>query len=101
MLLDSNSLIYRAYFALLNTPLTTSKGKLVSAVFVFWSTVLRGFQDVKPDYVIACFDLAGPTFRHEQFADYKATRREMPDDLRDQFPDRKSTRLNSSHGATS
>ena len=41
---------------------------------------------MKPDYVIACFDLAGPTFRHEQFADYKATRREMPDDLRDQFP---------------
>ncbi|HUP83677.1 MAG TPA: DNA polymerase I [Candidatus Limnocylindria bacterium] len=86
MLLDSNSLIYRAFFALMNTPLTTSKGKLVNAVFGFWSIVLRGFQDVKPDYVIACFDLAGPTFRHEQFADYKATRREMPDDLRDQFP---------------
>ncbi|MEA2676486.1 MAG: polymerase [Chloroflexota bacterium] len=86
MLLDSNSLIYRAFFALMNTPLTTSKGKLVNAVFGFWSIVLRGFQDVKPDYVIACFDLSGPTFRHEQFADYKATRREMPDDLRDQFP---------------
>ena len=86
MLLDSNSLIYRAYFALINTPLTTSKGKLVNAVFGFWSIVLRGFQDVKPDFVIACFDLAGPTFRHEQYTDYKATRREMPDDLRDQFP---------------
>jgi DNA polymerase-1 len=86
MLLDSNSLIYRAFFALMNTPLTTSKGKLVNAVFGFWSIVLRGFQDVKPDYVIACFDLPKPTFRHEQFADYKATRREMPDDLRDQFP---------------
>ena len=75
MLLDSNSLIYRAYFALINTPLTTSKGQLVNAVFGFWSIVLRGFQDVKPDYVIACFDLSGPTFRHEQYADYKATRR--------------------------
>ena len=53
MLLDSNSLIYRAYFALINTPLTTSKGTLVNAVFGFWSIVLRGFQDVKPDYVIA------------------------------------------------
>ena len=70
----------------MNTPLTTSKGKLVNAVFGFWSIVLRGFQDVKPDYVIAAFDLSGPTFRHEQFADYKATRRQMPDDLRDQFP---------------
>jgi DNA polymerase-1 len=86
MLLDANGLIYRAYFALYNTPLTTSRGELVNAVFGFWSIVLRGFQDVRPDYVIACFDLAGPTFRHEAFADYKATRRKMPDDLRDQFP---------------
>src|SRR4051794_22610989 len=86
MLLDSNSLIYRAYFALMNTPLTTSRGQLVNAVFGFWSIVLRGFQDMKPDYVIACFDLAAPTFRHEQYTDYKGTRRAMPDDLRDQFP---------------
>ena len=86
MLLDANGLIYRAYFALFNTPLTTSKGELVNAVFGFWSIVLRGFQDVHPDYVIACFDLSGPTFRHEQFTEYKATRRPMPDDLRDQFP---------------
>ena len=88
MLFDSNSLIYRAYFALINTPLTTSKGKLVNAVFGFWSIVLRGFQDVKPDYVIAAFDLAGPTFRHEQYTDYKATRRQMPDDLQGPVPDR-------------
>ncbi len=86
MLLDSNGLIYRAFFALMNTPLTTSKGQLVNAVFGFWSIVLRGFQDVKPDYVIAAFDLAGPTFRHKQYTDYKATRQQMPDDLRDQFP---------------
>ena len=86
MLLDSNSLIYRAYFALINTPLTTSKGQLVNAVFGFWSIVLRGFTDLRPDYVIAAFDLPAPTFRHEQYAEYKATRREMPDDLRDQFP---------------
>jgi DNA polymerase I len=86
MLLDANGLIYRAYFALHETPLTTSKGLLVNAIFGFWSIVLRGYQDVHPDYVIACFDLPKPTFRHEQFAEYKATRRPMPDDLRDQFP---------------
>ncbi len=86
MLLDANGLIYRAYFALFNTPLTTSKGQLVNAIFGFWSIVLRGYQDVHPDYVIACFDLAGPTFRHEQYEGYKATRRPMPDDLREQFP---------------
>lgn len=86
MLLDANGLIYRAYFALHETPLTTSTGLLVNAVFGFWSIVLRGYQDVHPDAVIACFDLPKPTFRHEQFAEYKATRRPMPDDLRDQFP---------------
>jgi DNA polymerase-1 len=84
MLLDGNGLIYRGYFAL--PPLTTSKGELVNAVFGFSSIVLRGFQDIRPDYVAVAFDLSGPTFRHERFADYKATRLRMPDDLRDQFP---------------
>ncbi len=84
MLLDGNGLIYRGYFAL--PPLTTSKGELVNAVFGFCSIVLRGIQDIRPDYVAVAFDLPGPTFRHEQYADYKATRQRMPDDLRDQFP---------------
>jgi DNA polymerase-1 len=84
MLLDSNGLIYRGYHAL--PPLTTSKGELVNAVFGFCSILLRGIQDVQPEYVAACFDLPGPTFRHEQFAAYKATRTPMPDDLRSQFP---------------
>lgn len=84
MLLDGNGLIYRGYFAL--PPLTTSKGELVNAVFGFCSIVLRGFQDIRPDYVAVAFDLPGPTFRHDRFAEYKATRVKMPDDLRDQFP---------------
>jgi DNA polymerase-1 len=84
MLLDSNGLIYRGYHAL--PPLTTSRGELVNAVFGFCSILLRGIQDVRPEYVAACFDLPGPTFRHEQFAEYKATRTPMPDDLRSQFP---------------
>jgi DNA polymerase I len=84
MLLDSNGLIYRGYHAL--PPLTTSKGELVNAVFGFCSILLRGIQDLQPEYVAACFDLPGPTFRHEQFAAYKATRMPMPDDLRSQFP---------------
>ena len=84
MLLDSNGLIYRGFHAL--PPLTTSKGELVNAVFGFCSILLRGIQDVRPEYVAACFDLPGPTFRHEQFAEYKATRTPMPDELRAQFP---------------
>ncbi len=84
MLLDSNGLIYRAYFAL--PPLTTSRGELVNAVFGFCSIVLRAIADVRPTYLVAAFDLPAPTFRHEQYAAYKATRLEMPADLRDQLP---------------
>ncbi|HEY3523047.1 MAG TPA: DNA polymerase I [Candidatus Limnocylindrales bacterium] len=84
MLLDGFGLVYRGYYAL--PPLTTSRGELVNGVFGFCSIVLRGFADLKPDYVAVAFDLSGPTFRHEQYADYKATRTRMPDDLADQFP---------------
>jgi DNA polymerase-1 len=86
MLLDGNGLIYRGYFALIETPLTTSKGELVNAVFGFTNIVLRAIQDVKPDAVAMAFDLGAPTFRHERFEAYKATRQRMPDELRDQFP---------------
>ena len=72
MLLDGYGLVYRGYFAL--PPLTTSKGELVNGVFGFASIVLRGIQDLQPDYLAVSFDLPGPTFRHEQYADYKATR---------------------------
>ena len=84
MLLDGYGLVYRGYFAL--PPLTTSKGDLVNGAFGFASIVLRGLADLKPDYLAVSFDLPGPTFRHEQYAEYKATRTKMPDDLRDQFP---------------
>jgi DNA polymerase I len=84
MLLDGFGLVYRGYYAL--PPLTTSKGDLVNGVFGFCSIVLRGFADLRPDYVAVAFDLAGPTFRHEQYAEYKATRTRMPDDLAAQFP---------------
>jgi DNA polymerase-1 len=86
MLLDGNGLIYRGYFALIDTPLTTSKGELVNAVFGFTNIVLRAMQDVAPTHVAIAFDLGKPTFRHERYAEYKATRQRMPDDLRDQFP---------------
>ena len=86
MLLDGNGLIYRGYFALIEQPLTTSKGELVSAVFGFTNIVLRAFQDVRPQHVAVAFDLPKPTFRHERFAEYKATRTRMPDEMREQIP---------------
>jgi DNA polymerase-1 len=86
LLLDGNGLIYRGYFALIDQPLTTSKGELVTAVFGFTNIVLRAIQDSKPDLVAVAFDLPKPTFRHDRFAEYKATRTRMPDDMRDQIP---------------
>lgn len=86
LLLDGNGLIYRGYFALIDQPLTTSKGELVTAVFGFTNIVLRAIQDVKPDRIAVAFDLGKPTFRHERYAEYKATRTRMPDDMREQIP---------------
>ncbi len=84
MLIDGPSLVYRGYFAL--PPLTMSDGTLVNAVFGFLQIVLRGMQDVKPDYAMVSFDIGRPQFRFDAYPDYKKGRPSMPDDLRAQFP---------------
>ncbi len=84
ILIDGNALIHRAFHAL--PPLTTKKGELVNAVYGFSSTLLSVVEQFQPDYVAASFDLAGPTFRHEEFADYKAHRQKAPDELYAQIP---------------
>jgi DNA polymerase-1 len=84
VLLDGNALIHRAYHAL--PPLTTKKGELVNAVYGFTLTLLSVLEKFQPDCIAASFDLAGPTFRHKQFTDYKATRVKAPDDLYAQIP---------------
>ena len=83
LLADSNSLIYRGYFAV--PPLTTTKGELVNAAFGFANILLKVIQEVPPQHIAACFDLPVPTFRKQLDASYKATRKPMPDDLRPQF----------------
>ena len=83
LLVDSNSLIYRGFFAV--PPLTTTKGELVNAVFGFASILLKVIQEVPPIHIAACFDLPTPTFRKEMDPTYKATRKPMPDELRPQF----------------
>ncbi|MEO5986721.1 MAG: DNA polymerase I, partial [Candidatus Limnocylindria bacterium] len=84
MLIDGPSLVYRGYFAL--PPLTLSDGTLVNAVFGFLQIVLRGMQDVKPDFAIVSFDVGKPQLRFDAYPEYKAGRPSMPDDLRGQFP---------------
>ncbi|MEK7120202.1 MAG: DNA polymerase I [Patescibacteria group bacterium] len=84
LLLDSNGLIHRAYHAL--PPMSNPKGEMVNAVYGFISILLRVLKEIKPDFVAATFDLAGPTFRHEAFAEYKIHRPKMDDDLVKQLP---------------
>lgn len=84
ILIDGNAIIHRAYHAL--PPFTTKKGELVNAVYGFSSTLLSVIAQFKPDYVVASFDLAGKTFRHEKFEDYKATRVKGDDELYAQIP---------------
>ncbi len=83
LLVDTNSLIYRGYFAI--PPLTTTKGELSNATFGFASILLKAVEQVRPEHVAAALDLPQPTFRHERDKTYKATRRPMPDDLRPQI----------------
>ncbi len=80
-LLDGMALAFRAYFSMIRTPLINSKGVNTSAVFGFVNTLNKLIDDEKPDYIAVAFDTPEPTFRHKQFADYKAQRDAMPDDL--------------------
>ncbi len=84
VLLDGNALIHRAYHAL--PPLTTSKGETVQAVYGFAMTLLSVLEKFHPEYIAATFDLEGPTFRDDMYAEYKATRSAAPDDLYAQIP---------------
>jgi DNA polymerase-1 len=79
ILIDGNAIIHRSYHAL--PPLMTKEGELVNAVYGFASTILSVISKFEPDYILATFDLAGPTFRHEEYKEYKATRIKAPDEL--------------------
>ena len=85
VLIDSNALVHRAFHALPPT-LTSPKGVMTNAVYGFTSVLLKMLKDIKPDYIAATYDLAGPTFRHEEFEEYKAHRKKAPDELYAQIP---------------
>ena len=85
-LVDGSALAYRSHFAFLRNPLVTRKGELVSAVFGFTHTLLRILQGRTPSHLAVVFDAKGPTFRHERYPQYKATREKMPDELVAQLP---------------
>lgn len=82
LLLDSNSLMHRAYHALPN--LKSTKGLYTGAIYGFLSILLKIIKEQNPTHIAAAFDLHGPTFRHEMYKEYKATRKPMDEELRQQ-----------------
>ena len=85
-ILDGMALMYRAFYAFINAPMRNSAGVNTSAMFGFSNTVLSLLEKEKPTHVVACLDPSGPTFRHERYAEYKANRQAMPQELRDSIP---------------
>ncbi len=83
VLVDGNALLHRAYHA--TPPFTTSKGELINAVFGFSSMILKVMDELKPDYLAIAWDEKGPTFRHQAYTQYKATRAATDEGLSSQY----------------
>ena len=85
-LLDGMALVYRAHFALIAKPIFTSRGVNTSALYGFTQTLLEILNKQQPTHLAVAFDTDAPTARHAEFADYKATRETMPEDLSQALP---------------
>ena len=83
-LIDGSAQFYRAYFAIRG--LSTSRGLPTNATYGFTTMLRKLYQDEQPERIGISFDLPGPTFRHEEYKEYKATRRKMDDELAVQLP---------------
>jgi len=85
-LLDAYALIFRSYYAFIKNPRITSKGMNTSAIFGFLLTLREVLQKQKPTHIAVVFDTPTPTFRHEMYKEYKATRDETPEDIKKAVP---------------
>ena len=84
VLIDGNSLINRAFYAI--GPLTDKNGQPTNAVYGFTNMLIKIISEVKPKYMLVAFDVHAKTFRHKLYTEYKGTRKPMPEDLRPQIP---------------
>lgn len=84
LILDGHSLMNRAFYAL--PPLTNADGLHTNALYGFTSMLFKMRDEIKPDYIVCTFDRKAPTFRHEEYKEYKAGRKKMPPELAEQFP---------------
>jgi len=83
VIIDTYALVHRSYHAL--PSLISPEGVLVNGVYGFMLFFLKMINDLKPDYIVAAFDMAAPTFRHEEYKEYKAQRVKMPDNFYEQI----------------
>lgn len=84
VLIDGNALLHRAYHA--TPPLVTTSGELINGVYGFTSMLLRSIDELKPDFLAIAWDEKGPTFRHQAYTQYKATRGPKDEGLSGQYP---------------
>ena len=83
IIIDGNSIINRAFYAL--PDMTNSEGLHTNAVYGFTRMLFKIIDDYKPTHISVAFDKKAPTFRHKEYADYKAGRKKMPDELGQQL----------------
>ena len=84
ILLDGHAMVYRAFYAIQNPMTVSTTGEEVRGVYGFLNTFLRNLSDLNPTHCAISFDLSGPTFRHDEYDEYKAQRPPMPPELRQQ-----------------
>lgn len=84
IIIDANAVLHRSFHAL--PPLSTKKGMLINAVYGFVTTLLKAMREFKPDYIAVAFDRKAPTFRHDEYEQYKAKRVKAPQEFYDQIP---------------
>ncbi len=83
-IIDGHALIYRAFYAL--PILSNSKGQITNAILGFTNTFWKILKEENPDFLAVTFDFPAPNYRHKQYPLYKANRRKMPEELRNQIP---------------
>ncbi len=84
VLIDGHSILNRTFYGL--PDLTDAEGHHTNAVYGFLNILFKILEETKPEYLAVAFDVHAPTFRHKMFADYKGTRKGMPEELREQVP---------------
>ena len=84
LVIDGNSIVNRAFYGI--KILTTKDGRYTNAIYGFMNIFHKLLEDCKPDGVAIAFDVKAPTFRHKMYAEYKAGRKPMPTELKEQIP---------------